>query len=337
MANLTSKYMGITLSNPLVVGACSLTGNMDQIRKIEDAGAGAFVIKSLFEEQIQLEKFRMEEDMHLYDDWHAEMQSIFPDTTHGGPDEHLMWVRKAKEAAGIPVIASLNALSEETWVDWAAKLEETGVDGLELNFFALPVDPKQTGREIEDAQIAILKKVAAKVKIPVSAKLSAFYTSPLEVITRMDKAGVAGFVLFNRMFHPSFDVDKESEDYPFNLSSSGDHLMGLRFAGLLSGHIKGSICASNGIHTGQDAIEVLLSGADVFQCVSTLYMNDVSVIKKILGDVDAWMDRKGYKSMSDFRGKLSAASTSDKWTFKRAQYVRMLLNADKYLKRPKVI
>ncbi len=337
MAELTSKYMGLTLSNPLIVGACSNTGNMGQIRRIEDAGAGAFVIKSLFEEQIQMQKFRMEEDMHLYDDWHAEMQSIFPDTEHGGPDEHLMWVRKAKEAVGIPVIASLNAVNQETWVDWAAKLEETGVDGLELNFFALPVDAKLSGREIEDAQVEIMKKVAAKVKIPVSAKLSAFYTSPLEVISRMDKSGVKGFVLFNRMFHPSFDIEKESENYPFNLSNRGDHRMALRFAGLLSGQVKGSICASNGIHTAVDAVEVLLAGADVFQCVSTLYLNDIPVIGKILSDIGDWMDRKGYKKMDDFRGKLSAASTSDKWTFKRAQYVKMLLNSDEYLQRPKVI
>ncbi|WP_455383728.1 dihydroorotate dehydrogenase-like protein [Salinispira pacifica] len=337
MADLTSRYMGLTLSNPLIVGACSHTGNMDQIRRIEDAGAGAFVIKSLFEEQIQLQKFRMEEDMHLYDDWHAEMQTIFPDTQHGGPDEHLMWVRKAKEAVGIPVIASLNAVNEETWVDWAVKLQETGVDGLELNFFALPVDPGKSGREIEEEQIAVLKRVVQKVKIPVSAKLSAFYTSPLEVISRMDKAGVGGYVLFNRMFHPSFDIEKESEDYPFNLSSRGDHRMALRFAGLLAGQIKGSICASNGIHTAVDAAEVLLAGADVFQCVSTLYLNDIPVVGKILNELGAWMDKKGYKKMDDFRGKLSAASTSDKWTFKRAQYVKMLLNSEKYLQRPKVI
>jgi dihydroorotate dehydrogenase (fumarate) len=337
MANLTSKYMGIEVANPLIVGACSHTGQMDQIKRIEDAGAGAFVIKSLFEEQIQLQKFRMEEDMHLYDNWHAEMTSIFPDTEHGGPEEHLMWVRKAKESVGIPVIASLNAVNIDTWVDWALKLEETGVDGLELNFFSLPVDGSHAAREIEDNQIEVIKKVAAKVKIPISIKLSAFYTSPIEVVGRMDKTGAKGFVLFNRMFHPSFDVEKETEDYPFNLSSRTDHRMALRFVGLLAGGLKGSLCASNGIHTGTDAIEVLLAGADVFQCVSTLYLNDMKVVGKILGEIGDWMDRKGYKNLSDFRGKLSAAKMDNAATFRRAQYVKMLLNSEKYLQRPNLI
>ena len=337
MADLTSTYMGINLANPLIVGACSHTGQMDRIKQIEDSGAAAFVIKSLFEEQIELQKFRMEEDMHLYDNWHAEMTSMFPETEHAGPDEHLMWVRKAKESVGIPVIASLNAIHDDTWVDWALKLQETGVDGLELNFFALPVDASRSAREIEDGQIEVLKKVKAKIRIPISVKLSAFYTSPVELIARMDKVGVDGFVLFNRMFHPSFDIEKETESYPFNLSSEQDHRMASRFAGLLSGTLKGSICASNGIHSASDAIEVMLAGADVFQCVSTLYLNDMAVIGKITRQIQEWMDRKGYRKLTDFRGKLSASKTNNQWTFRRAQYVKMLLHSEKYLQKPNLI
>jgi dihydroorotate dehydrogenase (fumarate) len=336
MANLQSKYMGIPLKNPFIVGACSMTAHMDAIKRIEEAGAAAIVIQSLFEEQIQLQRMRLDEELTLHDNLDAEIQDIFPDIEHSGPDEHLMWVRKAKEAVNIPVIGSLNCTNPETWADWAVKMEETGVDGLELNFFAIPTDAGRSAADIEAEQIDTLKKVKSRVKVPVSVKLSAFYTSPLEFIARMDATGAAGFVLFNRLFHPSFNIEKETGQYPFNLSTSGDHRLALRFVGLLHGKLKGSICASNGIHTGDDAIEALLAGADVFQAVSTLYRNRVNVIGTVLKDIDAWMDRKGYKDLDAFRGKLSVEKTSDKWTYRRAQYVKMLLKADDYVARPPV-
>lgn len=336
MPNLQASYMGIPLKNPFVVGACSLTAHMDAIKRIEDAGAAAMVVQSLFEEQIQLQQLRMEEELAINDNLDAEIQDLFPDVQHGGPDEHLMWVRKTKEAVGMPVIASLNCVNPETWSEWAVKLEETGVDGLELNFFAIPIDSSRNAQEIEKEQVDALKQVKKKVKVPISVKLSPFYTSPLEIIKTMDGVGVDGFVLFNRLFHPSFNIEKESGQYPFNLSTSNDHRLALRFAGLLYNNLKGSICASNGIHTGEDAIEVLLAGADVFQAVSTLYRNRVDVISAILKDIEAWMDRKGYATLDDFRGKLSVEKTPDKWTYRRAQYVKMLLSADNYVTRPPI-
>lgn len=336
MPNLQASYMGIPLKNPFVVGACSLTAHMDAIKRIEDAGAAAMVVQSLFEEQIQLQQLRMEEELAINDNLDAEIQDLFPDVQHGGPDEHLMWVRKTKEAVGMPVIASLNCVNPETWSEWAVKLEETGVDGLELNFFAIPIDSSRSAQEIEKEQIDALKQVKKTVKVPISVKLSPFYTSPLEIINKMDGVGVDGFVLFNRLFHPSFNIEKESGQYPFNLSTSNDHRLALRFAGLLYNNLKGSICASNGIHTGEDAIEVLLAGADVFQAVSTLYRNRVDVISAILKDIEAWMDRKGYATLDDFRGKLSVEKTPDKWTYRRAQYVKMLLSADNYVTRPPI-
>ncbi len=336
MPNLEASYMGIPLKNPFVVGACSLTAHMDAIKRIEDAGAAAIVIQSLFEEQIQLQRLRMEEELAMNDNLDAEIQDLFPDVEHGGPEEHLMWVRKTKEAVGMPVIGSLNCINAETWAEWAVRLEETGVDGLELNFFAIPIDSTQNSQAIESEQIDALNQVKAKVKVPISVKLSPFYTSPLEIINKMDKAGVDGFVLFNRLFHPSFNIEKETGQYPFNLSTSNDHRLALRFAGLLYNTIKGSICASNGVHTGEDAIEVLLAGADVFQAVSALYRNRVDVISAILNDIEAWMDRKGYATLDDFRGKLSVEKTPDKWTYRRAQYVKMLLSSDNYVTRPPV-
>lgn len=333
MADLKATYMGIPLANPLIAGASSLTSQMDSIKRLEDAGAGALVISSLFEEQIQLQRFKMDQDMSYFDNLDAEIQSVFPPIEHAGPEEHLMWVRKTKETIGIPVIASLNCVNTDTWVEWALKLEETGVDGLELNFFAVPTEFDRSSAQIEEHELETLKAVMAKVKIPISAKLSPFYTSPLHVVKNMDNAGTAGFVIFNRLFHPSFDIDKETTAFPFNLSSPSDHRLPIRYVGLLAGNVKGSLCASNGIHTGSDAIEMLLAGADVFQVVSTLYVNGVDQIAGILGDIESWMDRKGYGSLDDFRGKLSVAKSDDKWTYKRAQYVKMLLQADKYVKR----
>lgn len=336
MANLETKYMGIQLKNPFIVGACSLTSHMDAIKRIEEAGAGALVIQSLFEEQIQLQRMRMEEELSISDNLDAEIQDLFPDIEHGGPDEHLMWVRKTKEEVSFPVIASLNCVNPETWADWAVQLAETGVDGLELNFFAIPTDFEKSAAAIEKEQLDALKQVRSKLKIPVSVKLSPFYTSPLQIIKAMDDQGVDGFVLFNRLFHPSFNIEKETGQYPFNLSNSNDHRLALRFVGLLYDKVKGSICASNGIHTGEDAIEVLLAGADAFQAVSTLYRNRVSVIGTVLKDIEEWMNRKGYEKLDDFRGKLSAGETSNKWTYRRVQYVKMLLHADEYVVRPPV-
>ncbi len=337
MANLQTKYMGIPLANPLVVGACSLTAHMDAIKKIEEHGAGALVIQSLFEEQIQLERYRHDEDLVMYDDWHAEMTNIFPEKEHSGPEEHLMWVRKAKEAVGIPVIASLNAVNPDSWVEWAQKLAETGVDGLELNFYAMPVHFDQTAQDIEQSQVETLRKVVDKVKLPVAVKLSPYYTSPLEFMKKLDATGVNGFVLFNRLFPPSFDIDKETANFPFNLSHSSDHRLALRFVGLLADNVKASLCASNGIHSGKDAIDVLLAGADAFQTVSSLYQNSVDHIQTILKEIEDWMQRKGYSSLEDFRGKLSVENTPDRWTYRRAQYVRMLLRSDEYIKRPKLV
>ncbi|GAB6090098.1 dihydroorotate dehydrogenase-like protein [Spirochaeta dissipatitropha] len=336
MANLETTYMGIPVRNPLVVGACSLTSHMDSIKKIEEAGAGALVISSLFEEQINLQKARMDEELTMHDNFDAEMGDLFPDVDHGGPEEHLYWVKKAKDTVGIPVIASLNCTSENTWVEWAKKLQDTGVDGLELNFFALPLDADQTAVAVEDAQVAVLEKVIKAVNIPVSVKLSPFYTNPLNVVNRMKDAGVKGSVLFNRLFHPSFDIDKETSRFPFNLSQSSDHRLPLRYAGLLHGAVDLDVCASNGIHSSEDAIEVLLAGAQVFQVVSTLYKNKLGVIQDIVSGISEWMDAKSYGDLSAFRGKLSARNTNDRWDYRRAQYVRTLLQSDKHVARPAI-
>ncbi|MCF7929341.1 MAG: dihydroorotate dehydrogenase-like protein [Spirochaetales bacterium] len=337
MADLKTRYMGLELKNPVVAGASSLTSQMGSIKKLEDSGVGALVISSLFEEQIRLESMKLDDELNKYNDWNAEMQTVFPEIEHGGPDEHLMWLDRAKEALDIPVVASLNAVSRETWVEWASKIEQTGVDALELNFYSLPMDYQTSSDQMEDQQIETLKEVLSKVKIPVSVKLSPYYTSPLRLIKRMDEAGVKGFVLFNRLFQPSIDIHKERNQYPFNLSSENDYRLTLRFAGILGGQTKGSICASHGIHEPDTMIQMLLAGADCVQVVSAIFKHKFAVVKSFLNYLEEWMENKGYKSLDDFRGKLNKENTPDTFAYSRFQYVRLLLKSDELLAKPPII
>ncbi len=328
MADLSTAYMGLKLKNPVIAGASSLTSNIDRLKELEDAGVGAVVISSLFEEQIQMESFRLEQDLQRHNEMHAEMVTLFPEVRHSGADQHLMWVRKAKQSLRIPVIASLNAVSRETWLEYARQLESTGADGLELNFYATPSDLDRTAADIEGEQTAILKEVVAAVKVPVAVKLSYFYTNPLNVVKRMDGTGVRAFVLFNRFFQPDFDVEKETNLFPHNTSSSVDNRIPLRYAGLLAGALKADICANTGILTAQDALKLMLAGANAVQIVSTLFKNRIPVVTSILAEIEEWMGRKGYKRLEDFRGRMSARNNRDPWIYRRAQYVRLLLRAD---------
>ena len=328
MADLKTTYMGIDLENPVIAGASELTSNMDSIKKIEDAGAGALVVKSLFEEQIQLEVARFDEEQHKYDGFDAEIGNMYPEMEHSGPDEHLMWVRKAKEACSIPVIASLNAVNRDTWVEWAKKLEETGVDGLELNFFANPEFQEGDGASVEKDQIAVVKDVVAAVGVPVAIKMSLFYTTPLSVAKAFSSVGARGLVIFNKFFQPDIDPEKEKSTLPLNLSIAIDSRLPLRYSGLLFGETNASICASSGIMDGWDAAKMILAGADVVQVVSTLYRNKITQIGRIVNDLGKWMDGKGYASLEDFRGKMSRRNGPDPWAYKRAQYAKLLMKPD---------
>ncbi len=325
MANLSTTYMGLELKNPVIAGASELTSNMASIQKINEEGAGALVIKSLFEEQIQLEVARFEAEQEQYDNLHAEMGSMFPAMEHSGPEKHLMWVQKAREASSIPVIASLNAVNRETWIEWAIKLEETGVDGLELNFFANPELQAGEGTAIEKDQIAAVQEVVRGVNIPVSVKMSPFYTAPVHVAKAFAEAGAKGLVLFNRFFQPDIDIETQKHTMPLNLSQPSDSRLPLRYAGLLYGEIPAQICASSGIMDGGDVAKMILAGADAVQVVSTLYRNKISTLGAIISELEQWMDQKGYASLESFRGKLSRKNTSDPWTYKRAQYASLLM------------
>ena len=331
MANLKTNYLGLELKNPLIVGACSLTSDPEKLKTLEDAGA--IVFKSLFEEQIQLEEMDMMDAMDEYSDRNPEMGRLFPVMKHAGAKEHLMNLKRAKENVGIPVIASLNAVSDDTWVEFAQQIEQTGVDAIELNFYITPRDFETTGAEMIQKQVDVLKSVAHSIKIPIAVKLSPFYTNPLAVIKRMDAEKVKGFVLFNKLFQPDIDIEKESLEQSIVPSSSYDARLAIRFSGLLYGNINADIASSGGIETGKDAVKTLLAGASAFQVVSALYRHGPKQIKTILGELEAWMDSKGYKSIGDFKGKLSRKNLKDPFAYRRSQYVELIMKSEEILKR----
>lgn len=333
MVDLKTKYLGIELKNPVILGASNLVTKIDNIKRAEQAGAAAVVYKSLFEEQIQLESAQMDDELEEYNERNAEMVKLFPTIEHAGPEEHLLNLRKVKESVKIPVIASLNAIYTESWIEYAVLLEKTGVDALEFNFYFVPRDTLTDGRDVKEQQLEVLKAVKSKVKLPISVKMSPFYANPLNVVSQMDKLGVNGFVLFNRLFQPDIDINKEEHFSPFNLSNPEDNKLSLRFAGLLYGTISGSICSSTGIYSGADVAKMILAGADCVQVVSTVYKNKVEYIATMLKDLQTWMESKNYNKLTDFKGKLSNKKTNDPFVYKRAQYIDLLLKSDQIFKK----
>ena len=331
MANLKTRYMGIELKNPVIVGASNMINNLENVKKAEEAGAAAVVYKSLFEEQIQLENAQLDDKLNEYSERNAEMINLFPKIEHAGPEEHLFNIARLKKSVKIPVIASLNATVMETWIDYARRIEDMGVDALELNFFYVPRDVEFDGHSLINEQVDIMKAVKKTVKIPVSVKLSPFYANPLNLVKKLDEAGAKGFVLFNRMFQPEIDMEKEQHYTPFNLSVPEDNRLPLRFAGLLYGNLKADICSNTGIFTGKDVAKMILAGANCVQIVSTIYINKIEYIGTIIKDLEAWMDKRGYKSLDDFRGKLSNKNINDPFVYKRAQYIDLLLKSDEIL------
>lgn len=326
--DLTTKYLGIELKNPIIVGASNLVSDLNILKRLEDAGAGAIVYKSLFEEQIQLENLERYQIDEEYGARHAEMASYLPQMQDAGPEEFLHKLRKAKEVVSIPLIASLNCVYEESWIEYAKKIEQTGVDALELNFYSTPHEFDIMGKAIVQAQFDTLEATMKSVNIPVSIKLSPYYTNALYVINEMDKVGVNGFVLFNRLFQPDIDIEKEAHHFPYNLSTENDNRLALRFAGLLYDNVNANVCSATGILSGADIIKMILAGADAVQVVSAIYQKGPKAISTMLNDLEAWMDQKGYKSLDEFRGKLSNKEIGDKITYKRAQYVDILMKSD---------
>jgi dihydroorotate dehydrogenase (fumarate) len=326
MANLKTSFMGIELESPIVVAASSISSYTDRIEMAEKAGAGAVVIRSLFEEQIMMEAQRLEEELAVGSEIFSEALTYFPEVKHGGANEHLMWVEKARKAVKMPLFASLNAVSPGAWTKYARQLEGTGVDGLELNVYAVATDPKKTSADIEKELYEIVESVLSEVKIPVSVKLSPFYTSPLNVIHKLVELGVNGVVIFNRFLQPDIDPSTETLSSEMVLSSPEEIKVPLRHIALLYGRIDCDLAITSGVHSGLDAAKALLAGATVVQTASALIKNGIPYLSTMLRELEGWMSEKGYEDLQAFRGKLSQQRTEDPFAFERAQYVKLLIS-----------
>jgi dihydroorotate dehydrogenase (fumarate) len=324
MADLTTTYMGIELETPLVVAASSISNYIDRIELAEKAGAGALVIRSLFEEQMMFDALQLEDSLRVGSDSFPEALSYFPDIKHGEADEHLMWVKKTREAVKMPLIGSLNAVSPGAWLKYAKQIEGAGVDALELNVYAVATNPSKTSTEIEKELYEIVSAVKAEVSIPVAVKLSPFYTSPLNVARQLSEDGVEGLVLFNRFLQPDIDPETESLKSEMIYSSPEEIKVPLRHIALLYGRISADLAITSGVHSGLDAVKAILAGATVVQTASALLKNGIPFLSTMIREIEAWMEEKGYQTLEDFRGKLSQRDADDPFTFERAQYVKLL-------------
>jgi len=325
--------MGVELKNPIILGASGLVEDIAAIQKIERAGVSAIVYRSLFEEQVHLEQIQMDDQLEEYDNRNAEMINLFPEIKHGGAKEHLFKLEKLISKVTVPVFASLNAQYEESWKEYALALEKTGIAGLELNFYDVPTDDTYSSADIEKRQIKILSSLKKSLKIPISVKLSPFYANPIHLIKQLDKAGADGFVLFNRFFQPEINIENEEFYFPFDLTQNKDYQLSLRYTGLLFGQIKADICTNRGISDGTDVIKMLLAGANSVQIVSAVYRNKANHVTNMIETLENWMDAHGYKSLDEFRGKLSMKNSADPYAYKRAHYVDILMKSNEILKK----
>ena len=326
MADLKTTYMGIPLQTPLIVAASSISSQIDRIKAAEQAGAGALVIRSLFEEQIMFDALKMEEDLAVGADLFPEALSYFPSIQHGEADEHLMWIEKTRAEVTMPLIASLNATSPGAWTKYAKQLETTGVEGLELNVYSVASDPDRTGVEIEQTLFETFEAVRAEVQIPVAVKLSPYYTSTAHVAAELDKLGVDSLVLFNRFLQPDIDPKTETLQNNMVLSTPEEMKLPLRWVALLYGRIKTDLALNTGAHSGLDAAKALLAGATVVQTASALLKNGIPYLSTMLRELEGWMEERGYDDLESFRGKMSQKKVDDPFVFERAQYVKLLMS-----------
>lgn len=325
MADLGTSYMGLSLRNPLIVGSSPLSTRVDTVKAMEAAGASAVVLKSLFEEQVRIDAEAFERDLAEHNDTSAEAISMFPRLQHAGTRTHVYWVSEARKAVKIPLIASINCVTQVQWAEYAKALEGAGVDGLELNLHSPASDPAITAADIENRELGILNEVRGAVRIPIGVKLHPFYTHLPNVVSRFEEAGADGFVMFNRLFQPDIDVDSEAKKARYQETESRDSLLPLRWVALLSNQVRAGIAASTGISTGRDLAKMILAGARATQVVGAIIREKPPVIGKMLAELDAWMGSHGYKNIEDFRGKLARVSPGDPWTFAASQYVEGLI------------
>jgi dihydroorotate dehydrogenase (fumarate) len=326
LMDLSTTYMGLKLRNPLVPSASPLSANLGAIRQMEDAGAAAVVLHSLFEEQIRHEAEELDHHLTHGTESFAESLSYFPamEEYRLGPDEYLEHIGKAKAAVDIPIIASLNGVTVGGWIDYAKKMEAAGADALELNVYFVAANPSLSGRVVESLYEDILKAVKKTVRIPVALKLSPFFSGMAAIASRLDSAGADGLVLFNRFYQPDIDLEKLEVIPDLALSCPHEMRLPLRWIAILYGHVKASLAATTGISTGNDVVKMVMAGADVTQLCSVLLRNGVEDLAIILDDLKVWMEEHEYESIEQMKGSMSQKSCPDPAAFERANYMKAL-------------
>jgi dihydroorotate dehydrogenase (fumarate) len=328
--DLSTTYMGFHLPHPLMPGASPLVDDIDTVRSLEDAGAAAIVMHSLFEEQIAREQVAA----FLHSDSHgesfAEALSFFPasDRFRLGPEEYLEHIGRVKAAVDVPVIASLNGTTLGGWLEYARVMEQAGADALELNLYMLALDPEEPAQDVEERQLRIVREVKQKLGIPVAVKLSPFYTSFAHMATRLAKAGADALVLFNRFYQPDIDAEGLQVSRALRLSDSSELPLRLRWLALLSERVPSSLAVTGGVQDALDAVKAVMAGAHAVQMVSALLQRGPSYLRTVREDMAAWMEKHEYESLEQMRGSMGLLSCPDPHAYERANYMLMLQGWD---------
>lgn len=326
MIDLTTSYLGLQLRTPFVVSANPLCESLVAIRKMEDSGAGAIVLHSLFEEQLTLESENLDRFTNFGTESHPEALDFFPRLQgyNAGPDGYLEHIRKAKEAVAIPIIASLNGVSASGWIEFAREIERAGADALELNIYDIPVNPIIAGTELEKNYRDLVRSVASSIDIPVAVKLHPFFTAIANVAHNMDLAGAKGLVLFNRFYQPDFDIETREIVSHLELSYSYELLLRIHWVAILFGNIRADLAITGGVHTAKDVLKAMMAGAKVAMMASCLLRNGIDYLTKVHTDVSLWMEEHEYASIRQMQGSMSRVACGEPPAFERVNYMRLL-------------
>jgi dihydroorotate dehydrogenase (fumarate) len=327
-ADLRTKYLGLELRNPIVPSASTLSSRIDNLKRLQDAGAAAVVFQSLFEEQIEHEELQLNRVLETGTDSFSEATSLLPemDDYNTGPDEYLRHLETSKKELEIPVIGSLNGASDGGWVRYAKLIQDAGADALELNVYFIAADPAMSGESVERRYIDLVAEVRSSVTIPLAVKVGPFFSSMGHMARRLVEAGADGLVLFNRFFQPDIDLETLSVDPTLHLSTSEELRLPLRWIAVLSGRIECSLAATTGVHTWEDAVKLLLAGADVTMMASALFKNGPEHVGTVLDGVQRWLDEHDYTSVEQMKGSVSQINVADPVAFARSNYMQMLVN-----------
>ena len=322
MASLDTSFMGLSLKSPIIAGSSGITNQIDNLVALEKAGVGAVVLKSLFEEQIRNEILKASVDGHNSSVYPEAYDYIAQYTRSDSIESYLNLIREAKSKLSIPVIASINCVSANEWLDFAAKIELAGADALELNIFMLPSDTYRTGDDNEAVYHSIINQVLKVVNIPVSIKMSSYFSSLAKTALQLSWTGIKGMVMFNRFYSPDIDIDKMEVTSGFVFSNPSDISMPLRWIAMLSGRLHCDICASTGVESGEAAIKMLLAGAKAVQVTSVLYKRGIAEVALMNEKILSWMNAKGFATIEDFRGKLSLKNSQNPAAYERVQFMK---------------